>query len=312
MKISYATHTVWSNPGSFRNRLPELPDTPDRMADVLENFMIHHSTAHLLDIRIPDAADFDRRTRTVERLLSTAVMRDRRYLSVQRELSDYLFVGSREFALLAASVLRSNGVEARLRVGFVDYFKTDHWEEQWLCEYWTRDGWKLLDAQLGWRARGAYGIDFPSEDVPEGRFLSAGQLWHAIRSGEIRAAQCGRHRDGITGVWLPAACMLKDVATLCGFEPLATDHWGPATAFSRNRAVSVRDYAELDSLADLFADAPRSPFEARSLAERFSWALPGSAIMNEVDEMPIERVFGRRPVRHAHLHARIQEARANG
>lgn len=312
MKISYATHTAWSNPGSFRSRLSELADTPRLFADELENFMIHHGTAQLLDIRMPDMTQFDRRSRTVERLLSTAVMRDRRALTVQRELSDYLFVGSREFALIAACILRSTGAEARLRVGYVDYFKADHWEEHWLCEYWTDGAWKLLDAQLGWRARGAYAIKFASDDVPRERFLSASQLWLAIRSGQIKAAQCGKYRSGTSGIWLPASSIMKDVATLCGYEPLPTDYWGPAIAFSRNRAVPVRDYDELDAIAEAFADAPRSPFEARAVAEQYPWSIPGSAITNVIDEMPFDQMVARPVVRHYHLHARIQEARANG
>ncbi|MCP4314482.1 MAG: hypothetical protein GY789_00205 [Hyphomicrobiales bacterium] len=312
MKISYATHTAWSNPGSFRSRLSELPDAPRLLADVLENFMIHHGTAHLLDIRVPEIAKFDRRYRTVERLLSAAVMRDRRPLNAQRELSDYLYVGSREFALIAACILRSTGAEARLRVGFVDYFRENHWEEHWLCEYWAEGAWKLLDTQLGWRARGAYGIKFAADDVPQDRFMSASQLWNAIRSGKIKAAQCGQHRAGISGVWLPAASIMKDVATLCGFEPLPTDYWGPAIAFSRNRAVPVRDYDELDALALSFSEAPRSPFEARALAEKYPWSIPGSAITNVIDELPFDLPVGRQPVvRHFHVHARIQEARAN-
>ena len=118
---------------------------------------------------------------------------------------------------------------------YVDYFKADHWEEHWLCEYWSDGAWKLLDAQLGWRARGAYAIKFASDDVPRERFLSASQLWQAIRSGRIKAAQCGKYRSGTSGIWLPASSIMKDVATLCGYEPLPTDYWGPAIAFNRNR-----------------------------------------------------------------------------
>ncbi|MEX3010089.1 hypothetical protein [Hoeflea sp. TYP-13] len=312
MKISYATHTAWSNPGSFRSRLYGLPDAPRKLADVLENFMIHHGTAHLLDVSVPEFAEIDRSLRTVERLLSAAIVRDRRPLSVQRDLSAYLYVGSRDFALMAASVLRSNGIEARLRAGFADYFKTGWWEEHWLCEYRWEGEWKLLDAQLGWRARGAYGIDFEVDDVPRNRFLSAGQLWLAIREGKIRAACCGQFRTGISGIWLPAASILKDTATLCGIEPLPTDHWGPAIDFSRNRAVSVKAYEELDALAQTFMDPPQSPFEARSLVAKFPWAKPGSAITNIVDDVPHDVFVHSQPtVRPVHVYARIQEARAN-
>ncbi|MEM6463474.1 MAG: hypothetical protein AAF724_16330 [Pseudomonadota bacterium] len=311
MKISYATHTVWSNPGFHRSTLFELPDTPDRIADALENFMIHHATAQLLEIRVPEIARRDRQCQSVERLLDAALSRNRGNVRTQRALGEYLYVGSREFALTAASILRSLGIEARLRVGFVDYLSHGYWKKHWLCEYRADNSWKLLDAQLGWRARGAYRIRFGSADVPRDRFLSSSEIWQEIRSGQIKATECGHHVGETGGVWLPAVGMLKDAAALSGFEPVANDNWGPAVAFSRDRAVSLQDYDKLDALAVAFADPPQSPFEARAVAKAFPWSVPGSAITNSVDEVPLEHVVTRRVVRPYHVHARIQEARAN-
>lgn len=277
MEISYATHTAWSNPGSFRHRLDELPSTPRDLADVFENFMIHHDVARLLSEANPRYADSDRALRTVERLLGAAFARDRRTLLARRYIPAYLNVTSRDFALIATSVLRSNGIEARVRVGFANYFRVDHWEDHWLCEYRTGDEWRLLDAQLGWRARQALGIGFAVHDVPRDRFLSASQLWLAIRSGNIKAANCGRYHNRTRGAWLPAVNLFKDVAALCGVEALPSDYWGPAVEFSRNRAVSVKAYEELDLLAGAFEDVPQSPWEARARVARYPWANPFDA-----------------------------------
>ena len=312
MDISYATHTAWSNPGLFRRRLDELPLDPEGLADVLENFMIHHDVVRLLQLGTPRYAMSDHNMRTVERVLSTAFRRDRRSLLVPRDIPAYLHVSARDFALMATSVFRSSGIEARIRVGFADYFRMGHWEDHWLCEYRTDCGWRLFDAQLGWRARQALGIGFPIHDVPRSRFLSGGDLWLAIRAGEIKAANCGRYHSGIRGAWLPAANILKDVAALCGIEPLPSDYWGVGEEFSRNKAVSVKAYEELDCLARAFADTPRTPREARALVAQFPWANPLDAKVSS-DEAAVseKQIITLSAWRHANPPVAVAQAAAS-
>ncbi|WP_136656314.1 transglutaminase domain-containing protein [Nitratireductor sp. XY-223] len=312
MDISYATHTAWSNPGLFRRRLDELPLDPQGLADVLENFMIHHDVVRLLQLGTPRYAMSDHNMRTVERMLSTALRRDRRSLLVPRDIPAYLHVSARDFALIATSVFRSSGIEARVRVGFADYFRMGHWEDHWLCEYRTDCGWRLFDAQLGWRARQALGISFPIHDVPRSRFLSGGDLWLAIRSGEIKAAKCGRYHSGIRGAWLPATNILKDIATLCGVEPLPSDYWGVAEEFSRNKAVSVKAYEELDALARAFSDMPQSPWEARALVSQFPWANPIDANVSSDEAVVSDKQIIALPAwRHVSAPAPLTQATAN-
>lgn len=156
MATTYADHTPWSDPGDLADRLAALPADPLALADGLENFLIHHAAARFLKFGVPDYAERDRGPRTVHRLLAAALDRDPRPLSAHRDLPTYLYGSCHDFALLAAGALRSRGIEARLRVGFVDYFRKDRWEDHWLCEYRQDGAWRLLDAQLGRRARGSW------------------------------------------------------------------------------------------------------------------------------------------------------------
>lgn len=203
--MRYAEHTAWSDPGSLSERLAALPTAPRDLADALENFVIHHAAARFLKFGVPDYAEPDRNLRTVERLLGTAFERDSRSLLEQRALSAYLYGTCHDFALIAASVFRSRGIEARLRVGFVDYFRKGHWEDHWLCEYRANGAWRLLDAQLGRRAREGHRIGFEIGDVPRRHFRSGCELWLAIREGEIDPAICGLSYAGISGDWFPAS-----------------------------------------------------------------------------------------------------------
>ncbi|WP_108882467.1 transglutaminase domain-containing protein [Anderseniella sp. Alg231-50] len=289
--MSYSQHTAWSDPGPFAGSLNDLPADPGQLANCLENFLIHHAAARSLNFGVPDYAESDRNLRTVERLLQTAMDRDNRPLTEHRKLPAYLYGSCHDFTLIAASKFRSQGIDARLRVGFVDYFRKDRWEDHWLCEYRKDGEWRLLDAQLGMRARQGHGIEFDITDVPRSRFKSGCELWLAIRGGEIDPATCGLFYAGISGHWFPASNVLKDAATLAAIEPLPWDYWGPAREFSRDRAVSEEAQAQLEQLARRFVPAPSSPEEASSMLEDFDWARPTREVLSFADGELRERLL---------------------
>lgn len=281
--MSYSQQTAWSDPGRFADCLDDLPADPGELADCLENFLIHHAAARFLNFGVPEYAETDRNLRTVERLFKTAMERDNRPFSAHRQLPAYLYGSCHDFVLIAASKFRSLGIEARLRVGFVDYFRANRWEDHWLCEYRTDEGWRLLDAQLGLRARQGHGIDFDITDVPSSRFKTGCEMWLAIRNGEIDPQTCGLFYAGISGHWFPASNVLKDVATLAATEPLPWDYWGPARDFSRKRTVNEATQLQLEKLAQSFIPAPDSPRKACSVLAGFDWAKPTETVLSFVD-----------------------------
>ncbi|WP_119169038.1 transglutaminase domain-containing protein [Algihabitans albus] len=280
--MDYAEQTLWSDPGPLRERLTELPVAPRDLADALENFLIHHVAARFLKFGVPEEAEPDRNLRTVEKLLTAAFARDARPLSQQRELSAYLYGSCHDFALLAASVFRFNGIAARLRVGFVDYFRQGRWEDHWLCEYRTDGAWHLLDAQMGRRAREGHGIGFAVESVPRQRFRSGSQLWLDLRAGRVDPDTCGVSFAGISGDWFPAASVLRDAATLAMIEPLPWDYWGPARNFCLTQAVTDDAARDLDALAQTFEQPPETPEAARASLADFPWAIPGETVLSAV------------------------------
>lgn len=288
-EMNFSQHTAWSDPGPFADSLDELPADPGELADCLENFLIHHAAARFLNFGVPDYAETDRNLRTVERLFRTAKDRDDRPFSEHRQLPAYLYGSCHDFVLIAASKFRSLGIDARLRVGFVDYFRKDRWEDHWLCEYRKDGEWRLLDAQLGMRARQGHGVEFDITNVPRSRFKSGCELWLAIRRGEIDPQRCGLFYAGISGHWFPASNVLKDVATLAAIEPLPWDYWGPARDFSRDQAVSEQAQAQLEQMARCFVPAPASLQEASSILDGFQWAKPTETVLSFVDGELCER-----------------------
>ena len=267
-------HTYWSNPGAYRDRLGELPAEAAAIADGLEQFLIQHSIARQIGVAVPVHAEGDRSLRRASRLLAEAVRRDGRPLSEHREISNYLFVTCRDFAMLAVSALREQGIPARLRAGFAGYFNPGIWEDHYLCEHCVGGSWALLDAQLGRISRNGFGIQFDIANVPGSDFRTAASTWRAVRAGELNAATCGLPYAGIAGEWWIASSVLRDAAALTGIECLPWDDWGLAASFRTSRTVNEEQASAIDALAKALEPAPRNRIEAKELLEHFRWAAP--------------------------------------
>jgi hypothetical protein len=112
-----------------------------------------------------------------------------------------------------------------------------HFEDHWLCEYWTDDGWRLLDAELDDRYRAAMRLDFPPTDVPRAVFLDASTTWCRVRACEIDPATVGLAALGIAGDWFAAHSVLRDAAALNKIELLPWETCSIGRDFGPGRSV---------------------------------------------------------------------------
>jgi hypothetical protein len=284
-------HTWWSDPQTHGPRLRELARQPAAIADSLEEFVINHVVARQLGFAIPAVAQEDRGLRRAARLLDAAMRRDPRPLTEHRAIADYLYVTCRDFALLAVSTLREHGVPARLRVGFARYFRAGYWEDHWVCEQRSGDGWTILDAQLGPRARKGLRIAFDVADVPDTAWRSAASTWRAARAGKIDPGVCGLSFAGIAGEWWIAASVVRDAAALAGIESLPWDHWGLADAFHATRHVTPEQARDIDALAEAIDPAPDSRRDAGAVLAAFPWAAPDAAELSVLQAGSNERTL---------------------
>jgi hypothetical protein len=175
-----------------------------------------------------------------------------------------------------------------LRVGYAGYFIPGKWEDHWVCEYHTGSRWVLFDAELGPSARKHYKIGFPSADIPEGEWRSAGSVWHSIRAGTVEPTVCGVNAISIHGRWFVASAVLRDAAALAGIECLPWDYWGPGRDFRRTRQVIEEEAKQIDALAEALYPAPANRDEAEALLGRFPWARPRETVESIVLDRPVE------------------------
>ncbi len=250
----YLEPAVMTAPGDYRPLLAGLPRGIAGLAEVAHGLLIHEHIAGAYGVTLTAGRRASVHVRPVAALLGMMMADDRRPLTVPRDPAGRLPGNCRHFTVLAATMLRAQGVPARARCGFGGYFGTGTFEDHWVCEYWdeaTRS-WKLADAQIDDVQLGLFDVDFNLMDVPREAFLVAGDAWRLCRDGGADPARFGLSLVNEGGFWWIAANLLRDVAALNNLEMLPWDVWGAMPA--PGEVISEEQNAQFDRLAALTRD----------------------------------------------------------
>ena len=155
--------------------------------------------------------------------LARIVELDAGLLTVERPLERRLVGNCRDFSVMLCAMLRHQGVPARARCGFGTYFLPNHYEDHWVCEYWSASEkrWLMVDPQLDSLQREVLGIDFDTCDMPAGRFVTGGEAWRRCRRGEADPESFGIL--DMKGLWFVCGDLLRDFLALYKVEILLLD-----------------------------------------------------------------------------------------
>jgi hypothetical protein len=263
MRDDYAVPTGMTDAGSYRSLLADLPSDVAGLAAVGHGLMMHEFHAWAYGVRFTEQTRMTVHIRPVARLLERILSISSAPLATPREPAQRVAVNCRHFTVLLVSALRAKGVPARARCGFGGYFLPDFFEDHWVAEYWTGDGWRLVDAQIDDVQRETLAVDFDVTDVPRDRFLVGGDAWVRYRAGELPQEKCGLSITKESGAWWIAGNLMRDAAALSKIELLPWDEWGAMPA--PEAAVT----GELAELFDALAEATLHPEQA-GLAELMS------------------------------------------
>jgi hypothetical protein len=267
----YRTHSTFSDPGELARLYAGLPSDPAQLARAVRDLLIHRGEGdQFRHTHSTDRLHHDADARYVDDILRIVIARDGSALTRRRAAGDRFVGVCRDFALLHCSLLRHNGVPARVRSGFADYFRTDGFHcDHVVTEYWDdARGWLLADAQLADPDVTTGGrVDFDPMDVPRDRFQVAGRAWRDIRAGDADPGTFGLYPDGpLNGEWFVAGNVRLDLAALNKVETLLWDIWGTeAEADGQTMTEPLRELYDRVSLviAPGTPDAPDDvPFEA--------------------------------------------------
>lgn len=133
----------------------------------------------------------------------------------------------RHFAVMATAFLRATDVPARARCGFAAYFVPPKKVDHWIVEHWSREErrWIRIDPEyLDRTTPGSARVD----DLRSDEFLTAGEAWQLIRSGQEDPAAFGVFGTENWGAGEVRGNAMRDLASLVGkIEMLPWDEWGP-------------------------------------------------------------------------------------
>ncbi|GCE23770.1 transglutaminase-like domain-containing protein [Dictyobacter kobayashii] len=249
----YREQSVITRPGEQSALFTDLPQSIEALCKIVQGLIIHYRCGDLYGCQIMAEREREIDTRYVERMLERIIELDPRSLSVARASQQRLVGCCRDFSTLLCSILRYQGIPARIRMGFAGYidlgpgFYTDHV----VVEYWHEgeDRWRMVDPQMDALLIKMNGIDFDVQDIPPGRFLTGGEAWRRCRAGEVDPESFGIHPDvrEIRGWWLIRDKAIQDLAALNRVEMLCWDAWGMMSA----KEISDQEAHLLDTIAEL-------------------------------------------------------------
>jgi hypothetical protein len=264
----YRAHSIFTDPGARAALYADLPRDVPGLARVIQGVIIHPGWARRYGVEVSELDNTRFGLRLVEDLLRRIEQRHAGSLTVARPPADRIGAICRNFGVLLVSMLRQQGIPARLRIGFAGYFGGRRAYDHRIAEYWdeARQRWVLADPQMDDLQRRYRHITFDTLDIgPNDPFLRAGDVWTRCRAGALAPEDFG---DSDTDIGMPPIryALLHDFAALNKFELLGCDDWGELITkpeadltgddlafLDRVAAVTLDVDGQLDALRALFA-----------------------------------------------------------
>lgn len=258
---SFASHTLYSDPGRYAADLHALPAEPREAAACLRSLTLHYVASQ----NVPEHREQDRQARWIQDILDILKTRSSQSLNQERP-PETRFVGCcRDDALLLTAVLREYGRPARIRVGWGPYLDPHFIHDHVVTEWHDGTRWIRGDPELPPEK-----FEFDTMDMPPGTFQTAGEAWLAFRAGTLDTNRYGVAPGLYGGPPMLRDYVVRELAALTGHELLLWDNWGLMnTSFEQ---MTERHLALLDEIAH--ALAIENPGEWQRLASHPDLRVP--------------------------------------
>jgi hypothetical protein len=265
--MPFEKNGIMTDPGRYASLLDGLPTGVEALAAVGQGLLIHEYMTSGYGVTAPEGEHPTVHIRPVEQLLAEIVKLDDSPLTQPRPPERRVLGNCRHFTVLMTTMLRTQGIPARSRCGFGNYFGTSWSEDHWVAEFWDagQERWRLLDAQIDDTQLGWFDVDFDLTDVPREKFLIGGQAWLQYRAGQADPATFGLSNLNESGDWWIAANLMRDAVALLGVEMLPWDVWGAMP--EPGKEIDSEVTALFDRLAELTLEPDAHLAELRELVE---------------------------------------------
>ncbi|MBN2238206.1 MAG: transglutaminase domain-containing protein [Dehalococcoidales bacterium] len=257
----YAAHSPITDPGEYGYLFDDLPDDIPQLAGIVRGLILHYGWTELYGVKFsPKRFTRDAFSRTISQQLRRIIELSDTPLTEARPPEKRMLGLCRDFSVVLTAILRHKGVPARARCGFATYFRPDHYEDHWVCQYWKagENRWVSVDAQLNEFQRNALGVPF---ELTEGQFLPAGQGWQMYRTGKADPATFGYgNRSGVQYI---RRNLVHDLFALNKTEMLAWDSWELMSLLDKKIPLEQMDL--LDRIALVTHSPSPDPVQVQSV-----------------------------------------------
>jgi hypothetical protein len=189
----YKEQSETTSPGKHADLYRDLPRDTGELVKVVQGLIVHGGLGWLYKYQ-PTEQQFAgfTRARSAEAILDDVLRLDSSPLTVARPIEKRAVGNCRTFSVLMVSMLRNQGVPARMRVGYATYtWGEPKLENHFIVEYFNGHRWVLLDAQMDQAQREFHKLDFDTLDMPRSKFVLAGEAWQGLRNGTIKPERVG-------------------------------------------------------------------------------------------------------------------------
>jgi hypothetical protein len=224
-KKYYATQSIVTEPGEYKNLYKDLPDDIPSLCQIIQGVILHLHWVQTYGQNPSDERKTEVRIRRSDKYLARIMELYDAPLTEARPPEKKIIGTCRDYAAMLVSILRYKGIPARMRVGFATYFTPGHCEDHYLCQYWNEGEkrWVIVDAQLDELQCNTLKISFEPCNVPEGMFLPGGKAWEMCRDGKTDPEAFGIFN--IKGMWFVGCDLVFDAMSLNKIESHPWDIW---------------------------------------------------------------------------------------
>lgn len=239
----YSSNTV---PGKFKYHYNNLPRDLNELCLLIKQQLIHptriNNYPELVGMKCEDEKIY-----SVKEMLEELVKRNSKGLIPERAPKERLRLSCRFHSLLLASILKTQGIPVRVRVGFASYLSPPGLNkscDHWICEVWNiqENRWIFVDPDL-------CKVDFERNE-----FELAGDVWLKIKNTNENP-----DRYGVVQWWgkeYIKANVLHDFSCVLSNELI---YWeGPSLAQKELCSYTVEDFELLDRLSTLLQDVDKN------------------------------------------------------
>ena len=225
----YTQQSVITDPYNYGFLFDDLPKDIPCLVKICQELIVHPYRARNYSVDLSSVRRQEMHLRSIPKMLERLVELDSSPLSTPRKPEMRLIGLCRHFAVLLVSILRHQGIPARLRIGFAGYFgrkKPRYWDHR-ITEYWSQKSgrWVLVDPMIDEVQRRTLRLQIDTLDIGKhSPFLTAGEVWLRCRAGQADSVEFG---DSPSDCGMPPIryALLHDFDALNRVELVGFDTW---------------------------------------------------------------------------------------